>query len=96
MWGAAGINKLNWSIRLLASTLISEMDRFQRFVMVWTALELLVNKLYPQFRDQFMTETTTRPCMTADTVERVWSDAATLIDKVQIDWILSASLRGCG
>jgi hypothetical protein len=79
--GAAKGKMLNRSVRLLASTLAPEMDRFQRFVTVWIALELLVNKLYPQFRDQFMTETTAHACMTADTVERVRRDAATLIEK---------------
>jgi hypothetical protein len=79
--GAANINMLNRSIRLLASTLTPEMDRFQRFMTVWTALELLINKLYPQFRDQFITEITVPPCITANTVERVRRDAATLIDK---------------
>jgi len=41
----------------------------------------LINNLYPQFRDQFITEITARPCITADTVERLQRDAATLLDK---------------
>ena len=90
---AASDSMLKRSVRLLASTLNPEMDRFQRFVTVWTALEVLVNKLYPQFRNRFMTETTARPSMPPHTIERVLRDAANLGRQVHVGCVVRAPIR---
>jgi len=81
---AAQDTNLERSIRLLASTLNREMDRFQKFVTLWTALEILVNKLFPLFWQCFCQVSTGRPKLPSDVEERAVDDKAKLVDKFTI------------
>jgi hypothetical protein len=78
---AAEDETLGRSIRLLASSLNPEKDRFEKFVLLWTALEVLVNKLFPCFRERFAKATVGRPQLSSDVEERVFDDKAKLMDK---------------
>jgi hypothetical protein len=53
-------------------------------VTLWTALEILVNKLFPPFRERFVKAPVGRPKLPSDVEARVLHDKAKLLDKFTV------------
>jgi hypothetical protein len=84
---AARSGMVRRSADLLGGTVSPEMGRFQRFVTLWTGLEVLVNKMFPLMRGGLAEVEAVLP---EDAAARIWSDKAKLADKFAL---LAARLR---